>query len=214
MGASPGGQGPPHFLSYYRHAKQRVSQAFQCLSHGFGDLGRSTTNLSKVGDREARTHGLDGEIGYPKPDKYEEAVISAQKEYLAFPVLSGANGTRFGGLKDKPENKSLLGHDNYPKDKAELLHIMNKYKPEVAHIQCYHKNIRKIWHSFKLALKRKKIDRAISDKSGPPGGTGRTKSNAYSQVACFYCGAEDHWQYECPKLKPAERVALLKIKTE
>ena len=50
-------------------------------------------------------------------------------------TLSGVNATRFGGLRDKLENASLFGDDNYPKDQAELLHIMNKYKPEVARIQ-------------------------------------------------------------------------------
>ena len=47
-------------LFKHRHAKQQVSQAFQCSSHSFWDLGRSTANPSKVGDHEARTHGLDG----------------------------------------------------------------------------------------------------------------------------------------------------------
>ena len=56
-------------------------------------------------------------------------------------ALSGANSTRFGGLRDKIENESLFGNDNYPKDQAELLHIVNKYKPEVAHgVQNQQKN--------------------------------------------------------------------------
>ena len=59
---------------------------------------------------------------------------SAQKEYLALLVLSGANVTRFRGLRDKLKNESLFRNDNYPKDQAKLLHIMNKYKPELAHI--------------------------------------------------------------------------------
>ena len=54
--------------------------------------------------------GLAGsDIDCPKPDLYKKAVISAQKEYIALLALSVANGTRFGGLKDKLENKSLLG---------------------------------------------------------------------------------------------------------
>ena len=73
-----------------------------------------------------------------KPSKYKKAVISAQKEYLALLILSDVNGTRFGSLKDKLENESHFGHDNYPKDQAELLHIMNKYTPEVARIQQNH----------------------------------------------------------------------------
>ena len=64
-----------------------------------------------------------------------KAVKEAQKEYLALLALSGANATRFSGLRDKLENASLFGDDNYPKDQAELLHIMNKYKPEIARIQ-------------------------------------------------------------------------------
>ena len=60
---------------------------------------------------------------------YAKSVNSAQKKYPAFLVLSGANMTRFGELRDKLENESLFGNDNYPKAQAELLHIMNKYKP-------------------------------------------------------------------------------------
>ena len=71
------------------------------------------------------------------PDRdevYSKAVKDAQKEYLALLVVSGVNATRFGGLRDKLENESLFGNDNYPKHQAELLHIMNKYKPEIARI--------------------------------------------------------------------------------
>ena len=76
-----------------------------------------------------------------KPIEDNNAVLGACKEYSAFLALSGANGTKFGGLKDKLENKSLFGNDNYPKDQAKLLHIMNKYKPKVARIQrINHKN--------------------------------------------------------------------------
>ena len=74
-----------------------------------------------------------------KPNhQYKKAVISAQNEYLALFAISGANITRFSSLKDKLENESLLGHSNYPKNQAEFLHIMNKYKPEVARIQRNH----------------------------------------------------------------------------
>ena len=41
----------------------------------------------------------------PKPNLYEKAVITAQKEYLTLLALSGANGPRFSGLKDKLENE-------------------------------------------------------------------------------------------------------------
>ena len=68
----------------------------------------------------------------PDQELYMKALKSAQKEYLALLKLSGENATRFGGLWDKLENESLFGNDNYPKDQAELLQIMNMYKPEVA----------------------------------------------------------------------------------
>ena len=53
-----------------------------------------------------------------KPNLYEKAVISAQKEYLALLTLSGANSPRFSGLKDKLDNESLFGHDNCPKNQV------------------------------------------------------------------------------------------------
>ena len=81
------------------------------------------------------TLGVTGsDIENPDPDLYTKAVNCAQKEYPALLTLSGANVTEFGGLRDKPENESLSGNNNYPKDQTELLHIMDKYKPEVARI--------------------------------------------------------------------------------
>ena len=53
--------------------------------------------------------GLMGtDLECPKPNLYQKAVISAQKEYLALLLLSGANGTRFGGLKDKLKKRVFL----------------------------------------------------------------------------------------------------------
>ena len=36
-----------------------------------------------------------------KPHLYKKVILGAQKEYLALLALSGANNTKFGGLKDK-----------------------------------------------------------------------------------------------------------------
>ena len=75
------------------------------------------------------TLGVTGsDIEHPNPDLYDKAVNSAERGNLALLVLSGANVTQFGGLRDKIENKSLFGNDNYPKDQAELINIMNKYR--------------------------------------------------------------------------------------
>ena len=52
----------------------------------------------------------------PKSSVYNKAVVSAQKEYLALLALSGTNGTKIGGLKDKLDNKSLYRNDNDTKD--------------------------------------------------------------------------------------------------
>ena len=77
----------------------------------------------------------------PKPSVYENTELSARKEYLSLLALSGVNGTTFGGLKDKLENESLFGHDNYLKDQAEFLHIMKKYKAGLAKIQRINQNM-------------------------------------------------------------------------
>ena len=42
----------------------------------------------------------------------EKATKAAWKEYLACLALSGANGMKFGNLKDKLKNESLFDHDN------------------------------------------------------------------------------------------------------
>ena len=78
-----------------------------------------------------------------RDEVYSKAVKDAQKEYLALLALSGANATRFGELRDKLENESLFRNDDYPKDQAKLLHVMNKYKPEIARIGQNSQKIRK-----------------------------------------------------------------------
>jgi hypothetical protein len=141
----------------------------------------------------------------PSDDTMAKAFESAQKEYLALLALSGANGTRFGGLRDKLENQSLFGNDNYPKDQAELLHLMNKYKPEIARIQRNpQKNTEELAFDQAGGEKEKKhVQAKASDKGVPPGTAAKKKSNLAGETSCFHCSSEDHCQYECPKLTPA-----------
>ena len=64
---------------------------------------------------------------------------------------------------------------------------------------------------IQAGAEKAKINKANSSKGCSPGGTGKIKSNKEGELACFHCGIEDHWQYECPKLMPDERAALLEI---
>ena len=149
-----------------------------------------------------------------RDDVMAKAVKEAQKEYLALLALSGANATRFGGLRDKLENASLFGDNNYPKDQAELLHIMNKYKPEVARIQRNQQNNTEELAFVQAGSEKEKLAKAAKAglKATPAGGG--TKTNMAGESSCFHCGSEDHWQYDCPKLTPGERADLLKIKED
>ena len=72
---------------------------------------------------------------------------------------------RFGGLKDKLENESLSGYDNYPKDQAELLHIMNKYKTEVARVQQNHKKNTEGLAFVQAGAEKGKSDKANSNEA-------------------------------------------------
>ena len=58
------------------------------------------------------------DIENPKPHLYKKVILRAHNEYLALLALSGPNGMKFSGLKDKLENKSLFGHDNNPEDQT------------------------------------------------------------------------------------------------
>ena len=121
-------------------------------------------------------------LGYKDPDNLkqimsEKAILSAWKEYFALLALSGANRTQFGGLKDKLENKSLLGHDNYPEDQAELLHIMNKYKPEVATIQRIHQKNTDGMAFIQAGEAGKQADKPNNNKN-ISGGNGDFKMNS------------------------------------
>ena len=99
-----------------------------------------------------------------------KAIKIAQKEYLALLALSRANATLFGGLQDKLENESLFGNDNYLKDQAELLHIMDKYKPEIARVvRNPQKNTEELAFIQAGAKKEKLTKAKASNKASPPG---------------------------------------------
>ena len=107
----------------------------------------------------------------------DKVVLSARKESLALLALSGVNGKKIGGLKDKLKNESLFGHDNYLKDQANLLHSMNKYKPEVARIQIL--NQKKEGVAFIQADKETKQSDKANNNKDSSGGTWRTKVNKH-----------------------------------
>ena len=117
-------------------------------------------------------------------------------------------------MRDKLENASLFGDDNYPKDQAELLHIMNKYKPEIARIQRNQQNNTEKLAFIQAGSEKEKLAKAAKAglKATPSGGGNKT--NMAGESSCFHCGSEDHWQYDCPKLSAAEKADLLKIKEE
>ena len=84
-------------------------------------------------------------------------------------ALSGVNATRFGGLQNKLGNESIFGNCNYPKDQAELLHIMNKRKPEIAHIvRNQQKNTKELAFIQAGAEKEKLTKAKAGNKATPP----------------------------------------------
>ena len=60
-----------------------------------------------------------------------------------------------------------MGDDNYPEDQAKLLHIMNKYKPEVARIQRNHQTNTEDLAFVQAGTEKAKIDKANSNKASP-----------------------------------------------
>ena len=57
--------------------------------------------------------------------RLEKSVV---EDYPACPMMSGAHSGLYLSLKNKLENSMLLGSDNYPKSREELLQVLNHYK--------------------------------------------------------------------------------------
>ena len=64
------------------------------------------------------------------PQKFKTASADVCKSFMTCMMLSGANKDRYGGLKAKLENTQLLGRDDFPKTREDLMGILNNFKDE------------------------------------------------------------------------------------
>ena len=61
-------------------------------------------------------------------DQRTAAEVPAREHYLACIMLVWENAVRFGEMKDDCFNRYLLGGDNYPKTREDVVGLLNNYK--------------------------------------------------------------------------------------
>ena len=62
------------------------------------------------------------------PQTFKTASTAVCKIFVTCIMLSGTNKDRYGGLKAKLENAQLLGWDDFPKTREDLMGVLNNFK--------------------------------------------------------------------------------------
>ena len=162
--------------------------------------------------------------------KAEEDALEAVKAAL---VISGADKTRFGWLKDKLANNYLLGTDQYPDTYEKVMRILGNYQTMKTN-----RPFRGDGTESGLAfIQRGGRGRGLGGRGGGAGrgmpardggdaggggdggsattGSGDTVStagaarvNRAGDSHCYNCGKTDHWAYECFDLTAEQQAQL------
>ena len=161
--------------------------------------------------------------------KAEEDASEAVKAAL---LISGADRTRYGRLKDELANNYLLGTDQYPDTFEKAMRILGNYQ-----ITRLNRPYRGHGDDTGLAFIQRGgkgrgrggrgggagrgtagsegADTSAGDAStvttgsgDQAGGTGAKRVNRAGDSHCYNCGKTDHWAYECPDLSAEQQAQL------
>ena len=147
-------------------------------------------------------------------DEISAAEEASREEYLTCLMLTGASNDRFGPLKAKLRNSQILGRNEYPKTREELLGILTNFCSETkASGGPHHKA-----DDSRLAFAQRGdksgggTKKSQSDRGGSGGkGANGKRMNQQGKSACFNCKSEDHWSWECPHHTAEKRAELKAI---
>ena len=130
-----------------------------------------------------------------------EAKAEVREEVTTMFMLLQADRYRFSRLKGDLADDFLFGRDNYPKNREDLLCIMNEFKGGRA--QPAQPKLARVAEPEDVAF----IQKQEQEPEAPP--AGEKKTNRAGQSKCYNCGKDDgHWEDECPDLSAAERAKL------
>jgi len=134
-------------------------------------------------------------------DKLAEFKERATNMYQVLLCFDGINREKYGAVKNRILNNSLLGDDDkgsmLPKSYTELLHAMNGFKPEGSNRSRHYQG------GEEIAAGAGGV--AFAQTSTSPNNRGN-KGN------CHACGKPGHWATDCPVDKSIEGVGFLQAK--
>ena len=121
-------------------------------------------------------------------------------------MLRWYNGEKYGAVKNRILNNSLLGDDNkgskIPKSYTELLHAMTCFKPEGSNRSRHHQVGDETTAGTGGA--------AFAQTGSPP----TSPNDQRNKGNCHACGKSGHWAQECPTLPEEQRQQLHKENEE
>ena len=127
-------------------------------------------------------------------NRLEKALVEG---YLACLVLSGADNGRYLSLKNKLENSMLLGSDNYPKSREDVIQLLNHYKEK----ECKWGSSATRSTQEEVTFLQKGGGNKQKQHDGP-------RTNSKGRSDCFHCKKTDHLAYQCPNLTPEKRAEM------
>ncbi len=161
--------------------------------------------------------------------KAEEDASEAVKAAL---VISEADKTRFGRLKDELTNNYLLGSNQYPNTYEKAMRILGNYQTMRTN-KTFQGDVTESGLAF---IQRGGRGRGRGGRGGGAGRgtpakdsaeagggdgssaatgpgdsastTGAAKVNRAGDSHCYNCGKTDHWAYECPDLTAEQQAQL------
>ena len=164
-----------------------------------------------------------------KKKKAQEDTTESMKAAL---LISGADKTRFGKLKDELANNYFLATDQYPDTFEKAMRILGNYqltkasrpyqgdgtKSGLAFIQLGGRGCGRGGRgggAGQGAPTSKGADAGAVDPSSATTGSGNQASvggarrvNQAGDWHCYNCGKMDHWAYECPDLTAEQQAQL------
>ena len=141
------------------------------------------------------------------PQTFKTASAAVRESFMTCMMLSGANKDRYGGLKSKLENAQLLGRDNLPKTREDLMGILNNFKDETKTTKYDNPSAPE---QVELA-KNGEVVGPAKPAAAPAAAASGVKMNAVGKSACHECGAKYHWSYELPRHTSDKRARLKTI---
>ena len=141
------------------------------------------------------------------PQTFKTASVAVCKSFMTCIMLNDANKDRYGGLKSKLENAQLLGGNDFPKSREDLMVILNNFKDETKTT-----NYNKLSDPEQVGFAENgEVVSQAKPAAAPTTVASGVKMNQSGKYACHKCGVKDYWYYECPNQTADEETCLRTI---